>query len=306
MSATQTVSYEASIARTTIHRIIVDGVEVFYRAAGPVDAPVILLLHGFPTSSHMFRELIPRLATHFRVIAPDLPGFGFTTILEERKYIYSFDSLATTMLAFVNALGLDSYALYVFDYGAPVGFRLAVARPDSVTAIISQNGNAYDEGLSHAWDEIRRYWDDPSDQNREVLRKTLLTFDGTRMQYITGVQDPEAIAPESYILDWALLQRPGNQDIQLDFLLNYASNIALYPVFQKYFREVNPPLLAIWGRNDPFFKPAGAEAFLNDNPNAEVVLLNTGHFALETHVDEIASTIQRFLNPVQPTRRLKI
>jgi len=295
MSATQTVSYEASIARTTLHRIIVDGVEVFYRAAGPVDAPVILLLHGFPTSSHMFRELIPRLATHFRVIAPDLPGFGFTTILEERKYIYSFDSLATTMLAFVNALGLDSYALYVFDYGAPVGFRLAVARPDSITAIISQNGNAYDEGLSHAWDEIRRYWDDPSDQNREVLRKTLLTFDGTRMQYITGVQDPEAIAPESYILDWALLQRPGNQDIQLDFLFNYSSNIALYPVFQKYFREVNPPLLAIWGRNDPFFKPAGAEAFLNDNPNAEVVLLNTGHFALETHVDEIASSIQRFL-----------
>jgi len=295
MSATQTVSYEASIARTTIHRIIVDGVEVFYRAAGPVDAPVILLLHGFPTSSHMFRELIPRLATHFRVIAPDLPGFGFTTILEERKYIYSFDSLATTMLAFVNALGLDSHALYVFDYGAPVGFRLAVARPDSVTAIISQNGNAYDEGLSHAWDEIRRYWDDPSDQNREVLRKTLLTFDGTRMQYITGVQDPEAIAPESYILDWALLQRPGNQDIQLDFLFNYSSNIALYPVFQKYFREVNPPLLAIWGRNDPFFKPSGAEAFLNDNPNAEVVLLNTGHFALETHVDEIASSIHRFL-----------
>ena len=295
MSATQTVSYAASIARTTLHRIIVDGVEVFYRAAGPVDAPVILLLHGFPTSSHMFRELIPRLATRFRVIAPDLPGFGFTTILEERKYIYSFDSLATTMLAFINALGLDSYALYVFDYGAPVGFRLAVARPDSVTAIISQNGNAYDEGLSHAWDEIRRYWDDPSDQNREVLRKTLLTFDGTRMQYITGVQDPEAIAPESYILDWALLQRPGNQDIQLDFLLNYASNIALYPVFQKYFREVNPPLLAIWGRNDPFFKPAGAEAYLNDNPNAEVVLLNTGHFALETHVDEIASSIHRFL-----------
>ena len=296
MSATQTVSYEASIPRTTLHRIVVDGVEVFYRAAGPVDAPVILLLHGFPTSSHMFRDLIPRLATRYRVIAPDLPGFGFTTILEERKYIYSFDSLATTMLAFVNALGLDAYALYVFDYGAPVGFRLAVARPDSITAIISQNGNAYDEGLSHAWDEIRRYWDDPSDQNREVLRKTLLTFDGTRMQYITGVLDPEAIAPESYILDWALLQRPGNQEIQLDFLFNYSSNIALYPVFQKYFREVNPPLLAIWGRNDPFFKPAGAEAFLNDNPNAEVVLLNTGHFALETHVDEIASTIRRFLS----------
>ena len=295
MSATQIVSNEASIPRTTLHRIVADGVQIFYRAAGPVDAPVILLLHGFPTSSHMFRELIPRLATRYRVIAPDLPGFGFTTILEERKYIYSFDSLATTMLAFVNALGLDRYALYVFDYGAPVGFRLAVARPDAITAIISQNGNAYDEGLSHAWDEIRRYWDDPSAQNRDALHDALLTFDATRAQYTTGVQDPDSIAPESYILDWALLQRPGNQEIQLDFVFNYSSNIALYPVFQKYFREDNPPLLAIWGRNDPFFKPAGAEAFLNDNPNAEVVLLNTGHFALETHVDEIAASIHRFL-----------
>jgi pimeloyl-ACP methyl ester carboxylesterase len=270
-------------------------VQIFYRAAGPVDAPVILLLHGFPTSSHMFRELIPRLATRYRVIAPDLPGFGFTSILEERKYIYSFDSLATTMLAFVNALGLERYAIYVFDYGAPVGFRLAVARPDSITAIISQNGNAYDEGLSHAWDDIRRYWDDPSEQNREALHQSMLTFDAIRAQYTTGVQDPESIAPESYILDWALLQRPGNREIQLEFLFNYSSNIALYPVFQKYFREDNPPLLAIWGEKDPFFKPAGAEAFLNDNPNAEVVLLNTGHFALETHVDEIASSILRWL-----------
>jgi pimeloyl-ACP methyl ester carboxylesterase len=294
MSARQTATYEA-IPRTTLHRIVADGVQIFYRAAGPVDAPVILLLHGFPTSSHMFRELIPRLATRYRVIAPDLPGFGFTSILEEREYIYSFDSLATTMLAFVNALGLERYAIYVFDYGAPVGFRLAVARPDSITAIISQNGNAYDEGLSHAWADIRRYWDDPSEQNREALHESMLTFDAIRAQYTTGVQDPESIAPESYILDWALLQRPGNREIQLDFLFNYSSNIALYPVFQKYFREGNPPLLAIWGKNDPFFKPAGAEAFLNDNSNAEVVLLNTGHFALETHVDEIASSILRWL-----------
>jgi pimeloyl-ACP methyl ester carboxylesterase len=298
MSARQTATYEAPFPRTTLHRIVADGVQIFYRAAGPVDAPVILLLHGFPTSSHMFRELIPRLATRYRVIAPDLPGFGFTTILEERKYIYSFDSLATTMLAFVNALGLQRYAIYVFDYGAPVGFRLAVARPDSITAIISQNGNAYDEGLTHAWDDIRRYWDDPSEQNREALHQAMLTFDATRTQYTTGVIDPESIAPEAYILDWALLQRPGNREIQLDFLFNYSSNIALYPVFQKYFREDNPPLLAIWGKNDPFFKPAGAEAFLNDNPNAEVVLLNTGHFALETHVDEIAALILRFLNPL--------
>jgi pimeloyl-ACP methyl ester carboxylesterase len=299
MSARQPATYEASIPRTTLHRIVADGVQIFYRAAGPVDAPVILLLHGFPTSSHMFRELIPRLATRYRVIAPDLPGFGFTSVLEERKYIYSFDSLATTMLAFVNALGLERYAIYVFDYGAPVGFRLAVARPDSITAIISQNGNAYDEGLSHAWDDIRRYWDDPSEQNREALQQGMLTFDAIRAQYTTGVLDPESIAPESYILDWALLQRPGNREVQLDFLFNYSSNIALYPVFQKYFREDNPPLLAIWGKNDPFFKPAGAEAFLNDNPNAEVILLNTGHFALETHVDEIASSILRFLNPVR-------
>lgn len=298
MSATQTISYETSIPRTSLHRVIADGVQVFYRAAGPLDAPAILLLHGFPTSSHMFRELLPRLATRYRVIAPDLPGFGFTTILEERKYIYSFDSLATTMLAFVNALGLERYAMYVFDYGAPVGFRLAVARPDRVTAIISQNGNAYEQGLSPAWDAMRRYWDDPAEKNRDALHQAFLTFDGTRAQYTTGVQDPETIAPESYILDWALLQRPGNREIQFDFLFNYAANIALYPVFQNYFREAQPPLLAIWGKNDPFFTPAGAEAFRDDNPNARVELLDTGHFALETHVDEIAWSIHRFLNPV--------
>lgn len=299
MSATQTLSYETSIPKTTLHRITADGVRVFYRAAGPVDAPVVLLLHGFPTSSHMFRELIPRLATRYRVIAPDLPGFGFTTILEERNYIYSFDSLATTMLAFVNALELERYAMYVFDYGAPVGFRLAVVRPDRVTAIISQNGNAYEEGLSNAWNAVRQYWDEPSEQNRDALHQAFLTFEGTRAQYTTGVQAAETIAPESYILDWALLQRPSNREIQLDLLFNYASNIALYPVFQKYFREANPPLLAIWGKNDPFFTPAGAEAFRNDNPNARVELLDTGHFALETHVDEIASSIHRFLDPVR-------
>ena len=300
MSATKTLSSETSIPRTSLHRIIADGVEVFYRAAGPVDAPVVLLLHGFPTSSHMFRELIPRLATRYRVIAPDLPGFGFTTILEERNYTYSFDSLATTMLAFVNTLGLERYALYVFDYGAPVGFRLAVAQPDRVAAIISQNGNAYEEGLSYAWDAIRRYWDERRpEQDRDALHQSFLTFEATRAQYTTGVKDPETIAPESYILDWALLQRPGNREIQLDFLVNYGSNIALYPVFQKYFREATPPLLAIWGKNDPFFTPAGADAFRNDNPNAKVELLDTGHFALETHVDEIASSIHRFLDPVR-------
>jgi pimeloyl-ACP methyl ester carboxylesterase len=299
MSATQTLSFEASIPRTSLHTITADGAQVFYRAAGPLDAPVVLLLHGFPTSSHMFRELIPRLATRYRVIAPDLPGFGFTTILEERNYTYSFDSLATTMLAFVNALELERFAMYVFDYGAPVGFRLAVARPDRITAIISQNGNAYEEGLSHAWDAIRDSWEQRAAQHDSELLQSFLTFESTRMQYTTGVQDPDAIAPESYILDWALLQRPGNREIQLDFLFNYGSNVALYPVFQDYFREAQPPLLAIWGQNDPFFTTAGAEAFRKDNPNARVELLDTGHFALETHVDEIASSIHRFLSPVR-------
>ena len=295
MSATKTLA-KTSIPRTSLHTVVADGVQVFYRAAGPVDAPVILLLHGFPTSSHMFRELIPRLATRYRVIAPDLPGFGFTTILADRKYIYSFDSLATTMLAFVNSLGIERYAIYVFDYGAPVGFRLAVASPQRVTAIISQNGNAYEEGLNGGWNAIRRYWDEPREQARDALHQAFFTFDATRAQYTFGVEDPGAIAPESYILDWALLQRPGNREIQLDLLLNYAANVALYPVFQKYLREAAPPLLAIWGRNDPFFSPAGAEAFLKDNPNTRVELLDAGHFALETHVDEIASSIHKFLS----------
>lgn len=295
MSATKTLS-RTSIPRTSLHAVVADGVQVFYRAAGPVDAPVILLLHGFPTSSHMFRELIPRLGTRYRVIAPDLPGFGFTTILADRRYIYSFDSLATTMLAFVKSLGLERYAIYVFDYGAPVGFRLAVASPGRVTAIISQNGNAYEEGLNGGWNAIRRYWDEPGEQTRNALHDAFFTFDATRAQYTIGVEDPGSIAPESYILDWALLQRPGNREIQLDLLLNYAANIALYPVFQKYLREAAPPLLAIWGRNDPFFSLAGAEAFLKDNPNTRVELLDAGHFALETHVDEIASSIHKFLN----------
>jgi pimeloyl-ACP methyl ester carboxylesterase len=246
----------------------------------------------------MFRELIRRLATRYRVIAPDLPGFGFTAVPTERKYKYSFDSLAATAEAFVDALGIKRYALYVFDYGAPVGFRLAVAHPERVTAIISQNGNAYEEGLSDAWNPIRQYWAEPTGANRAVVRDALLTLDGTRWQYTHGVADTEAIAPESYTLDWALLQRPGIQDIQLDLFLNYASNLTLYPVFQKYFRDAKPPLLAIWGKNDPFFIPPGAEAYRRDNPNAVVELLDTGHFALETHVEEIASAIHRLLSRV--------
>jgi len=279
---------------TSIHRVEADGVQVFYRTAGEVDAPVVLLLHGFPTSSFMFRELIPRLASAYRVIAPDLPGFGFTEVPSERQYSYTFDRLALTIDAFTRALTIDRYAIYVFDYGAPTGFRLAMAHPERIIAIVSQNGNAYEEGLGDAWGPIRRYWAAPTTENRDVLRKNILTLEGTRWQYTHGVSDPESVPPESYTLDAALLERPGNKDIQLNLFLNYASNVALYPAFQEYFRKSKPPLLAVWGKNDPFFIPAGAEAFRRDIPGAQVKMLDTGHFALETHVAEIAAAMRQF------------
>jgi pimeloyl-ACP methyl ester carboxylesterase len=280
---------------TSLHRIEADGVRVFYRASGGATAPVLLLLHGFPASSFMFRDLIPRLADDYRVIAPDLPGFGFTEVPAERKYRYSFDGLALTIEAFTQALKLSHYAIYVFDYGAPTGFRLAMRHPDRVTAIVSQNGNAYEEGLGDAWGPIRQYWASPTAANRDVLRKNILTLEGTRWQYTHGVTNPESVPPESYTLDTALLERPGNRDIQLDLFLDYASNVKLYPRFQEYFRRGRPPLLAIWGRNDPFFIPAGAEAFRKDLPNAKVEFLDTGHFALETHAAEIATAMNAFL-----------
>jgi pimeloyl-ACP methyl ester carboxylesterase len=285
-----------SIPPTAFHFIEADGVRIFYREAGPADGHVVLLLHGFPSSSHMYRDLIPRLATRYRVIAPDLPGFGFTTVPESRAYKYSFDALAHTANAFVVALGLKHYALYVFDYGAPVGYRLAMAHPERVTVIVSQNGNAYEEGLGDSWAPIRRYWSEPTQENRDVVRQNILTFDGTYMQYAHGVPDPTKIAPESYTLDAALLERPGNKELQLDLFLDYASNVKLYPAFQAYFRKHKPPLLAIWGKHDPFFIPAGAEAYRRDNPNASVQFLDTGHFALETHVDEIASAMLNLLS----------
>ena len=280
---------------TSIHRVEADGVQVFYREAGDPQAPVILLLHGFPTSSFMFRELIPRLADRYRVIAPDLPGFGFTEVPEKRKYTYTFDALAATIDSFTKALQLDCYTIYVFDYGAPTGFRLAMAHPERITAIVSQNGNAYEEGLGDAWGPIRKYWAFPNPENREVIAKNVLTLDGTRWQYTHGVTNSDSVAPETYTLDMALMERPGNKDIQLDLFLNYASNVALYPAFQEYFRKLKPPLLAIWGKNDPFFIPAGAEAFRKDIPNAQVKMLDTGHFALETHVVEIAAAMREFL-----------
>ena len=283
------------VPSTSIHTVEADGVKVFYRAAGDATAPVVLLLHGFPASSFMFRDLIPRLATDYRVVAPDLPGFGFTEVPAGRRYVYSFDALAVTIERFAEALHLDRYAIYVFDYGAPVGFRLAMAHPDRVTAIVSQNGNAYEEGLGDAWGPIRTYWAAPSDKNRATLRKNILTPEGTRWQYTHGVANPETVAPESYTLDAALLERRGNKEIQLDLFLDYASNVKLYPSFHEYFRKAAPPLLAIWGKNDPFFIPAGAEAFRKDLPHATVQFLDTGHFALETHVVEIAEAMRNFL-----------
>jgi pimeloyl-ACP methyl ester carboxylesterase len=280
--------------RASIRRVTADGVDVFYREAGSPEAPVVLLLHGFPTSSFQYRELIPRLADRYRVIAPDLPGFGFTVVPPERHYQYNFASLAKTMLAFTEALGLKQYALYVFDYGAPTGFRMAVAHPQRVTAIVSQNGNAYEEGLGVAWEPIQRYWRDPSAANREALRGAF-TLEGIRSQYTDGVPHPETIAPEGYTLDAALIARPGNADIQLDLFQDYANNVKLYPTFQQYLRTSKPPLLAIWGSHDAFFVPAGAEAFRRDDPNATVQLLDTGHFALETHVEEIAQAMRAFL-----------
>lgn len=283
-----------AVPRTFIRRVEADGVNVFYREAGPANAPVVLLLHGFPTSSFQYRELIPRLADKYRVIAPDLPGFGFTVVPIERKYKYSFDALAKTILAFTDALKLSRYTLYVFDYGAPTGLRLAMARPERVTAIVSQNGNAYEDGLGDAWAPIRKYWATPSVENREVVRN-VLTPEGLRWQYVVGAPDENAIDPVGYTLDAAMMARPGNMDIQLDLFLDYANNVKLYPAFQEYFRKSKPPLLAIWGKNDPFFIPPGAEAFRRDIPSAIVKFLDTGHFALETHIDEISAEMRKFL-----------
>jgi pimeloyl-ACP methyl ester carboxylesterase len=270
---------------------------IFYREAGSKSAPHILLLHGFPSSSHMYRNLVPALSHHYHVIAPDLPGFGFSHSPDRKTFRYTFDNLAKVIADFVQKVDFDRYAIYVFDYGAPVGFRLAMAHPERVMAIISQNGNAYEEGLSTGWNPIQKYWSQPTAENRAALRQ-FLTPETTKWQYEHGVQDPSQIAPEAYTLDSALLARPGNDEIQLDLFLDYASNVVLYPKFQQYFRSHQPPLLAVWGKNDPFFLPPGAEAFKRDNPNAEVYFYDTGHFALETHHQEIATAMRDFLERV--------
>lgn len=275
----------------------VNGLKVFYREAGAFAAPTILLLHGFPTSSHMFRDLIPVLAPHYHVIAPDLPGFGFSEAPGPSHFAYTFDRLADVMEQFTETLGLSRYTLYVFDYGAPVGLRLAIRHPERITAIVSQNGNAYEEGLSAAWNPIQQYWEAPTPENRTAL-KAFLAPESTKWQYTHGA-DESRVAPESYALDSALLARSGNEDIQLDLFLDYASNVKLYPQFQKYFRTHRPPTLAVWGRHDPFFLPAGAEAFKQDNPSAYVVFFETGHFALETHSAAIGAKIVEFLTTIQ-------
>lgn len=280
-------------------KVQVQDTKIFYREAGDPSRPTILLLHGFPTSSFMYREIIPVLATKYHVIAPDLPGFGFTESPSRVKFDYKFQHLAEVMAGFTQVLGLKKYAIQVFDYGAPVGLRLALLHPEKVTAIITQNGNAYEEGLADAWNPIQKYWRDPSMENREALR-AFLKPDSVAWQYTFGVKDVSLIAPETYTLDSALLARPENEEIQLDLFLDYASNVALYPKFQKFFRDYQPPILAVWGKNDPFFIPPGAEAFKRDVKTAEVHFFDTGHFALETHHQEIAALIVDFLD-----RRLK-
>lgn len=278
---------------TSVHyqRASVDGSGLFYREAGSRGAPKLLLLHGFPTSSHMFRDLIPLLADDFHIVAPDLPGFGLSDIPGRGL---TFDKVAQTVDRFTETIGFDRYALYAFDYGAPTGFRLAVKHPDRITAIISQNGNAYVEGLSEGWNPIRAYWENSSQANREALRQ-FLKPETTIWQYTHGVPDATAVSPDGYSLDNFYLSRSGVADVQLDLFGDYKSNVALYPRFQEYFRTHRPPLLAAWGKNDPFFLPAGAEAFKRDIPGATVRFFDTGHFALETHAGEIASSIREFL-----------
>jgi pimeloyl-ACP methyl ester carboxylesterase len=280
--------------RIHYRRQSVGEVEVFYREAGPADAPVILLLHGFPTASHMFRDLIPALAGDYHVYAPDLPGFGLTVAPPRGRFDYTFDNLAQVVDEFIHVVGLRRYALYVFDYGAPVGFRLAVAHPERITAIVSQNGNAYEEGLGDTWDTRRAYWREPTEANREACRESLRPEMVIGNQYLRG-NDPDLVSPDGYTLDVAYLARPGVAEIQLDLMLDYRTNLARYPEFQAHLRAHRPPLLAVWGRNDASFIPRGAEAFRRDLPDAELHFVDAGHFALETRVDEIASYMLDFL-----------
>jgi pimeloyl-ACP methyl ester carboxylesterase len=281
---------------SSIHyrNILIDGLNLFYREAGKKDAPIILLLHGYPTSSHMFRNLIPILSEQYHIIAPDLPGFGHSDAPDTGQFTYTFDNLFAIMQSFIDAIDLKRFAIYIFDYGAPVGLRLATANPEKITGIISQNGNAYEEGLSSEWDPIKKYWKDPSQKNRNAL-KDFVSEKATWFQYHEGTSDPSLIAPETYTLDQHFLDRTGNIDIQLDLVKDYKSNVALYPKFHQYFRTYQPKVLLVWGNKDPYFLSAGAEAYKKDLPDATLKFYNTGHFALETHVSEIGADILDFM-----------
>ncbi len=272
----------------------VDGLKVFYREAGDKTRPTLLLLHGFPSASHMFRDLIPQLSDRYHVVAPDLPGFGMTEQPARDKFTYSFENIAKVINRFTQVLGLDKFAIYVFDYGAPVGLRLAVKHPERITAIITQNGNTYLEGVSDAFAPIQAYWKEPSQANRDALRG-LLAPETTLFQYTHGVADPSLVSPDGRNLDDFYLARPGNSEIQLDLLLDYQSNVALYDTIQAYLRQHQPPVLAVWGKNDPFFIPPGAEAFRRDVPSADIRFIDSGHFALETHAREIGAAMREFL-----------
>jgi len=287
----------ASATTIVRHRKVALGrLEMFYREAGPPTAPAVLLLHGFPSSSFMFRELIPILSERYRVLAPDYPGFGQSSFPKRESFRYTFAELASVVAAFTRATGLDRYALYVQDYGAPIGFRLALLHPERVTALIVQNGNAYAEGLSAAWDPLKAYWQAPTRKRRNELRGWL-TEDGVRLQYTAGVPEAlhERFSPDPWTLDWARLSRPGNLEMQLDLFADYRTNVALYPEFQRFFRTRRPPTLVAWGKYDPFFTLAGAHAFRRDLPEAELELYETGHFALETHAAQIGARTRDFL-----------
>jgi pimeloyl-ACP methyl ester carboxylesterase len=285
----------AEPSRVTYHTTQVDGLKIFYREAGPKDAPTVVLLHGFPSSSHMFRELIPRLSDKYHVVAPDYPGYGYSDAPSPEQYVYTFDHLADTVDHFLTQQGITKYSIYIQDYGSPVGFRLATRHPERVQAIITQNGNAYDEGLSPFWAEyLYPYWKDPNPTNEAKVRQ-LLTLDATKLQYLQGFRNPDDVSPDSFLFDQAKLDRPGNDKIQLALFYDYRNNPPLYPAWHKYLREKKPAVLVVWGKNDPVFAPAGAEAFLKDAPSAELHLLDTGHFALEEDGTEIAQLIRAFL-----------
>ena len=282
------------MAAIAYRKVNVDGFNIFYREAGRADAPALLLLHGFPSAGHMFRDLIPLLADRSRIVAPDLPGFGQSDMPPRGTFAYTFDHIAQVIDRFTEVIGLERFAIYVFDYGAPTGFRIALKHPKRITGIISQNGNAYEVGLSDGWNPIRAYWQDASPKNREALR-AFLKPETTIWQYTHGVPDTSKVSPDGYTLDNFYLSRPGADEVQLDLFGDYKSNVELYPAFQAYFRTHQPPLLAVWGKNDPFFLPPGAEAFKRDIPKAVVRFFDTGHFALETHAREIAAAIRDFL-----------